>query len=135
MKRECDPPMTARPRIPLRAAAVIPVAAYAVRSAVRGSAAPDLPDDAIVFGALLCVLALGAFAGTSAQRRRDILADQMHDRDEHHDTERQSDEVGADVQRPDAGSPGSADDGQPPTECNTDPGTKAPGKCPEERLR
>lgn len=57
-----------RVRIPLWAAVAIAAAAYLVRSVARGSFRPDLPQDAVVFGALLFVLALGALYG-AAQRR------------------------------------------------------------------
>ncbi|MGB4593871.1 MAG: hypothetical protein WBI63_08885 [Coriobacteriia bacterium] len=53
-------------KIPLWAAAVIPVAAYVIRSVARGmDFAPDLPADAIVFGALVLVIAAAAIARRS----------------------------------------------------------------------
>lgn len=90
--------MTERPRIPLWAAVAIPAAAYAVRSATRGYLTPDLPDDAIVFGALLGILAISALLGSTAQRRRDELAEQMDERDDGDSGERQSDDIDADVE-------------------------------------
>lgn len=57
-----------RLKMPLWAAVAIPAAAYVVRSAVRGTVAPDLPADAIVFGALVLLLVLAASAGTAARR-------------------------------------------------------------------
>ena len=62
-----------RLRIPLWAAILIPVAAYSVRSIVRGSLQPDLPMDAIVLGAWLLVLLVAALYGSAAQRRHDDL--------------------------------------------------------------
>jgi len=62
-----------RLRIPLWAAILIPVAAYSVRSIVRGSLQPDLPMDAIVLGAWLLVLLVAALYGGAAQRRHDDL--------------------------------------------------------------
>jgi len=62
-----------RLRIPLWAAILMPVAAYSVRSIVRGSLQPDLPMDAIVLGAWLLVLLVAALYGGAAQRRHDNL--------------------------------------------------------------
>ena len=62
-----------RLRIPLWAAILMPVAAYSVRSIVRGSLQPDLPMDAIVLGAWLLVLLVAALYGGAAQRRHDDL--------------------------------------------------------------
>jgi hypothetical protein len=85
--------MMPRMRIPLWAAAAIPVAAYAVRSVLRGSARPDLPGDAIVLGALIIGLALAARYGSTAQRRRDKLSEQVNERDGDERGSGQSDEV------------------------------------------
>lgn len=106
--------MAERPRIPHWLAVVIAAAAYAVRSVIRGSAMPDLPEDTIVLGALLGLLALSALAGTAAHRRRDGLAQQMHDGDERGGGERQDDEVGADVQAAGTGRARPTHDGEPP---------------------
>lgn len=70
-----------RPRVPLSVAIAVPVAAYALRSVLRGTAAPDVPGDLIVFGVWLAVLALAALFGSAAQRRRDDLAAEMHQHD------------------------------------------------------
>lgn len=85
--------MMPRMRIPLWAAAAIPVAAYAVRSVLRGSARPDLPGDAIVLGALLIALGLAASFGSAAQRRRDKLPDQVKERDYGEGSSGEHDEV------------------------------------------
>lgn len=82
-----------RLKMPLWAAIGIPVAAYAVRSLIRGSAAPDLPADAVVFGALAAVLLLAAFAGSAAQERHDQLPGQMHEDDSAEGSHRHDDEV------------------------------------------
>jgi hypothetical protein len=79
--------------MPLGAASAIPSAAYAVRAMIRGTAAPDLPADAIVFGALAAVLLLAAFAGSAAQERRDQLSGQMHEGDNAEGGQRHDDEV------------------------------------------
>lgn len=78
--------MTRRPRIPLWAAVGIPAAAYAVRSAIRGSLAPDLPDDLVVGAALLALLLVAAIARAASHRRSDELTAQVHSED---DSERQ----------------------------------------------
>ncbi len=74
--------------MPLWAAVVIPAAAYAVRSLVRGSATPDLPADALAFGALALVLGLAARYRASAHDGRDELAEQVHGCDDAEGTER-----------------------------------------------
>ena len=71
-----------RLRMPLWAAVVIPAAAYAVRSLVRGSATPDLPADALAFGALALVLGLAALYRASAHGSRDELTEQVDGRDD-----------------------------------------------------
>lgn len=103
--------MNTRPRIPSWVAVAIPAAAYGARSVMRGSLAPDLPADAIVFGALLAVLAASAFVGTAAQRRRDELADEMKERDDCDSGKRQRDEIDTDVDTSDTRGPGSTDYG------------------------
>ncbi|MDY0340720.1 MAG: hypothetical protein RBS17_05875 [Coriobacteriia bacterium] len=103
--------MAVRPRISLGAAVAIPAAAYAVRSIVRSSVVPDLPQDAIVFGALLGLLTLSTLAGTTAQHRRNVLPEQMYEHDERSDTERKNDEVTADVQTSDTRGARSPHDG------------------------
>lgn len=67
-----------RLRMPLWAAVAIPAAAYAVRSLLRGSIAPDMPGDAVVLASLSIVLALAARYRSAAQRSDNDLSDQMH---------------------------------------------------------
>jgi len=74
--------------MPLWAAVVIPAAAYAVRSLVRGSASPDLPADALAFGALAAVLGLAARYRASAHDSRDELPEQVDSGDDAEGTER-----------------------------------------------
>lgn len=119
LSREYEARVTRRPRIPLWAAVVIPAAAYAVRSIGRGSFRPDLPDDAVVLAALLGLLVLSSVAGTAAQHRRDDLADQVHDGHDRQSCERQPDEVDSEVELTGSRSPGTADDRQPSSECDT----------------
>ena len=69
-------------RIPLWAAAALPVVAYALRSAVRGTLAPDLPDDLVVLVVLVFVLLLAARHRTATHGRRNELADEMRDGDD-----------------------------------------------------
>lgn len=71
-----------RLRIPLWAAAGLPVVAYLGRSFVRGSFALDLPEDLVVIAALGFVLALSALYGSAAQRRRDELSGEVQDKDD-----------------------------------------------------
>jgi hypothetical protein len=87
------PALMPRMRIPLWAAFAIPAAAYAIRSLVRGSVAPDLLGDAVVFGALALGLVLAAFYGSAAQRRRDELPGEMHGEDHGERRGRQDDEI------------------------------------------
>jgi len=68
-----------RLRIPLWAAVAIPIAAYLLRSALRGSAAPDLPRDAIVFGILFGVLLLGRIVRAATDERGGELDLEVHD--------------------------------------------------------
>lgn len=89
-----------RPRIPLWAAVMIPAAAYTLRSLTRGSFRPDLPEDAVVLGALLGLLVLSAIAGTAAQRKRAELPDEMHDRDDSEGHRGQHDKIDTDVEPP-----------------------------------
>ncbi|MRR13522.1 hypothetical protein EG835_13965, partial [bacterium] len=65
-------------RLPLWAAAAIPAAAYLLRSALWGTLQPRLPEDAVVFGALLIGLTLAATLGTAAQRRGAHAHDELH---------------------------------------------------------
>lgn len=94
--------MHPRIRMPLWAAVVLPAAAYAIRSAARGwDFVPDLPVDAIVFGALGLIIAATALA------RRAAGADEMGDElprhvDDERDSgrgERQDDEVLGHIKR------------------------------------
>ncbi|MDO8848556.1 MAG: hypothetical protein Q7W51_09250 [Coriobacteriia bacterium] len=77
-----------RLRMPLWAAVVIPTAAYAVRSLVRGSVSPDLPADALAFGALALVLGLAALYRASTHDSRDELTEQVDGGDGAEGTER-----------------------------------------------
>lgn len=56
-----------RIRLPMWAAAAIPTVAYVVRSIMRGSLAPDIPDDPIVFGLLAFVVAATAMIRREAR--------------------------------------------------------------------
>lgn len=87
------PALMPRMRIPLWAAIGVPVAAYAVRSAVRGSMAPDLPADAIVLGSLIAVLLLSALHRSPAQRCHDELTGEMDNRHGHEGSERNNHQV------------------------------------------
>jgi len=75
-------------RIPLWAAAGLPVAAYVLRSANRGwSFRPDLPQDTVVGLLLLALIAVVAWT------RRSVGPDETgdglpHEVDDQHDTER-----------------------------------------------
>lgn len=71
-----------RLRMPLWAAAAIPVAAYALRSLMRGDARPDIPGDLVVFGLVAIALAIAARHGSAADRRRDDLDAEMPKGDE-----------------------------------------------------
>lgn len=82
-----------RLRIPLWAAVAIPAAAYAIRSFVRGSAALDLPADALAFGALALVLGLATRYRASAHDSRDELTEQVDGGDDAEPTERQQAEI------------------------------------------
>ena len=75
-------------RIPLWAAAGIPVAAYVLRSAIRGwSFRPDLPEDAVVALLLLALIAVVAWIRRSAGS--DEAGDDLRPEvDKQHDTER-----------------------------------------------
>lgn len=70
-----------RLRMPLWVAVVIPIAAYAVRSVLRGNGRPDMPTDAIVLLCWLLVLLLAARYGSTAQRRQEELEDEARERD------------------------------------------------------
>lgn len=79
--------MTHRPRIPLWAAVGIPAAAYVVRSVIRGSFTPDMPDDLVVAGALLALLAIAAIVRGAAHRGSEQLPAQVdgtHDHERRH---------------------------------------------------
>ena len=80
-------------RIPLLAAAAIPAAAYAVRSLVRGTAAPDLPGDAVVLALVVLALVAGRLYGSAAHGRRDDLPEQVHDDRDSGSAQREHDEV------------------------------------------
>ena len=74
--------------MPLWAAVAIPAAAYTFRSIVRGSATPDLPADAVAFGALAIVLILAARYGATAHRSDSELPGEMDDSDHDESAER-----------------------------------------------
>ena len=69
--------MRPRLRLPLWAAAAIPVAAYAARSMMRGDASLDLPGDAVVIVLVAAALLFGWRFGSTAQRRGDQLSGQV----------------------------------------------------------
>lgn len=71
-----------RLRIPLWAAVSIPAAAYAIRSMVRGSLTPDLPEDAVVAAILVALLALAALRRRTAHERGDELSAEVHGGDD-----------------------------------------------------
>jgi hypothetical protein len=77
-----------RLRIPLWAAVSIPAAAYAIRSMVRGSFTPDLPEDAIVAAILVALLSLAALRRRTAHERGDELRAKMHGGDDPERSER-----------------------------------------------
>ncbi len=77
-----------RPRIPLWAAVAVPAAAYSIRSIVRGSIAPDLPEDAIVAGALFAVLLAAVCLRSRTQDGSGELPAQMKDRHHHEGSKR-----------------------------------------------
>ena len=78
----CEDALRPTIRIPLALAAAIPAAAYVLRSIVRGSAAPDLPGDAVVLVVVALALIFGARYGSAAERRRSELADEMQEHDD-----------------------------------------------------
>ena len=87
--------MRPRLRLPLWAAAAIPVAAYAVRSLVRGTASPDLPGDAVVIALVALALLLGwRYGSAAAERGGDHLPDQVDERDESSRKSGKDDQVG-----------------------------------------
>ena len=112
--------------MPLWAAVAIPAAAYALRSAIRGSLRPDVPQDIVVLVALLGLLALSLAA--SAQRRSDELTAEMQDRDHGQGREGQDHEVGADLEPPGPGSARPADDREPSPERDTDTRADTPAE-------
>ena len=116
--------MTGRPRMPLWAAVAIPAAAYALRSAIRGSLRPDLPEDVVVLVALLGLIALSVAA--AAQRRRDELPDEMQGRDHGQGRERQQHEIGTYLESPRPGSARPADDCEPSAERDTETRADSP---------
>ena len=69
-------------RLPLWAAVALPAAAYVGRSLVRGSFAPDLPGDALVYALLALVIAAVAIGRTRAARYDD---DQLAEKVQHGD--------------------------------------------------
>jgi len=82
-----------RLRLPLWAAVAIPAAAYLLRAVAWGTLAPQLPQDAIVFGALAIVLVLAATMGTTAYRRRSDSDNELKQHDDHEGDPREHDEV------------------------------------------
>lgn len=71
-----------RMRIPLWVAVAVPAAAYIVRSLIRGSMRPDMPQDAIVLGALVIVLVVAARYGSAAQGRYGDLDNEARERND-----------------------------------------------------
>jgi hypothetical protein len=53
-----------------------------LRSIVRGSIAPDLPGDAVVFVVVVLALIFGALYGSAAESRRGELADKVQEHDD-----------------------------------------------------
>ena len=87
--------MVLRPRLrlPLWAAVAIPAAAYLVRGIAWGTLTPQLPEDAVVFGALAIVLVLAATLGTAAHRSRSHPDDELKQQDDRERDPREHDEV------------------------------------------
>jgi len=72
-------------RMPLWAAIAVVVAAYAIRSGIRGwDFVPDLPLDALVFGMFVVLVVLVALARRAADPDEgdDYLTDEMDTEDE-----------------------------------------------------
>lgn len=67
-----------RLKMPLWAAVALPAAAYLVRSVMRGTVRPDLPADAVVFGALVIILVLATMNSATHRSKRDPHED-LHD--------------------------------------------------------
>ena len=82
-----------RLRMPLWVAVGIPAATYTIRSIVRRSFRPDLPEDAFVLAVLLVVLLAAALYGSAAQRRRDELGAEVNGEDGGEGDSGQRDEV------------------------------------------
>ena len=82
-----------RLRLPLWAAVAIPAAAYLIRAVAWGSLRPQLPEDAIVFGALAIALTLAATMGAAAQRRRGDSDNELEHHDDRERDPREHDEV------------------------------------------
>jgi hypothetical protein len=60
---------------------------------VRGSAAPDLPGDAIVLGLVVLAITAGALLGTTAERRHGKLERHMNREDDPRGNGRQDEEI------------------------------------------
>ena len=82
-----------RLRMPLWVAVGVPIATYTIRSGVRGSFSPDLPEDALVFAALLVGLLAAVFYGSAAQHRRDELGAEVNDKHASEDDSGQRNEI------------------------------------------
>lgn len=72
--------------MPLWLAVVLPVAAYVVRSAMRGfDLRPDMPIDAIVLALYVFVLAAAFFSRRAAAKETEHDAD-TEEHEEHHES-------------------------------------------------
>lgn len=72
--------------MPLWLAVVLPVAAYVVRSAIRGfDFKPDMPVDAIVLALYAFVLAVAYFSRRAAAKEAEHDAD-AEEHEEHHES-------------------------------------------------
>lgn len=87
--------MALRPhvRMPLWAAVAIPAAAYLLRSALRASLRPDLPEDGVVLVVLVVALAFATRYGSAAQRRKGELEREVGSDDSTKGQRGQDDEV------------------------------------------
>ena len=66
-------------RIPLWVAVALPAGAYIVRSLIRGSFAPDIPEDVIAYGLLAFVIVSVWIArAKAAKAAQEESSDEMH---------------------------------------------------------
>lgn len=80
-------------RMPLWAAVAIPAAAYLLRSALRASLRPDLPEDAVVLVVLVVALAFATRYGSAAQHRKSDLEREVGGGDSRESQRGENDEV------------------------------------------